>query len=201
MGRKSGAAEKSAQIVAAYCDCVVELGIDKASMGEVASRLGMDRSTMHYYFRTREALVAEATTHITRHYVERMEAAVASLNSRDRARSLIDLLFSPTFHDPRRSTLLDELSALGNRDAFFLEQVKLVYQGIDSVIVQVFDESFPNFADRRQRTVAYTISLLAEGSSVFMGLGFSKTRRLAARQIALKLLDELASEANGAPLS
>lgn len=198
MGRKSTAAEKSVQIVAAYCDCVVELGIDKASMGEVASRMGMDRSTIHYYFRTREALVAAAATHITRHYVERMEEAVANLNPRDRARSLIELLFGPTFHDPRRSTILDELSTLGNREPFFQEQVKVVYQGIDSMIVKVFDESFPNVSDKRQRTVAYAVSALAEGTSVLMDLGFSKTHRVAARQIALKLLDELVAEASQA---
>ena len=199
MGRKSAAAEKSVQIVAAYCDCVVELGIDKASMGEVASRLGMDRSTVHYYFRTREALVAAAVMHITRHYVERMEEAVASLDSRDRARSLIELLFGPTFHDPRRSTILDELGTLGNREPFFLEQVKLVYEGIDSMIVKIFNESFPNVPDKRQRTAAYAISALAEGTSVLMGLGFSKTHRLAARQVALKLLDELVGPAQLAP--
>lgn len=195
MGRKNSSVEKKAQIVAAFCDCAVEVGIEKASMGEVAARVGIDRSTMHYYFPARDGLVAEAMRQVTRHYVERMDAAVARLDQRDRARSLIELLFGPSFHDTRRSNLLDELSALGNRSPFFLEQVKTVYRDIDATIIEVFDESFPNCPEKDRRTVAYAISQLAEGTSVFVGLGFSKSRRLAARQVALDLLDELGKKA------
>lgn len=195
MGRRSSSTEKKAQIVAAFCDCAVDLGIEKASMGEVAARVGIDRSTMHYYFPAREGLVTEATQYIIRHYLERMSSAIAELDPRDRARSLIELLFGPTFHDVRRSTLLDELTALGNRSPFFLEQVKTVYKGIDAVIIKVFDESFPSAPERDRRTVAYVISQLAEGASVFVGLGFNKNRRLAARQVALGLLESLGDRA------
>ena len=194
MGRKSNAAEKRSQIVTAFCDCVIDLGLDKATMGEVAARVGMDRSTMHYYFRTREELVAEATQHITHFYVERIESIVAKLSPADRAQQLVELLFGPTFHQPRQSILLDELTTLGNRDAFFQDQVAGFYRRIEAIVTQVIDESFRDRPAKDRRLIAYAISQLSEGTTVFMSLGFDKSRRLAARQAALMMLKQLAPD-------
>ena len=190
MGRKSVAAEKRVQIVEAFCDCIVDLGIDAASMGEVASRVGIDRSTMHYYYKTREALVVEASQHIASFYVDRIVASVSKLNPADKARSLIEFLFGPSFHDERRSALLDELSTLGNRQPFFQEQVRTVYAKMEEVVLGVFIESLPGAPEKECAELVYAIMALAEGAAVHTSLGFGKSHRLVARRLALRLLDE-----------
>jgi AcrR family transcriptional regulator len=198
MGRKSAAAEKKSQIVEKFAEVVLDLGIERASMGEVASRVGIDRSTMHYYFRAREDLVIEVAKYISNHYVERMQAAVERLNPRDKARSLVELLFSPGFHDDSRSALIDELSALGNREPFFQEQVKSIYAALEAVTLQAFDESLPGVPLKERRAAAHAIGALAEGASVYSSIGFSTSHRLASRQLALKVLDELAERSANA---
>jgi AcrR family transcriptional regulator len=191
MGRKNRAAERREQIVTAFCDCVVDLGIEKASMGEVAGRLGMDRSSTHYYFRTREELVVEAARHTAKFYVQRMEQAIANLSPVDRAKKLVDFLFGPTFHQPRLGALIDELSTLGNRDPFFNEQVMEIFRQLESLVVAVIDTSFAGCPARQRHSAAYAIIQLAEGTTVFTALGFDVSRRLASRQAALTLLDTL----------
>jgi AcrR family transcriptional regulator len=195
VGRKSGAAERRDQIVTAFCDCVVELGFDKASMGEVAERLSMDRSSMHYYFRTREELVVEATQRITRFYADRIEQAVATFVPGDRARQLIEFLFGPTFHQPRLSALMDEISVLGNRMPFFQELTAGFYGRIENLIVAVIDDSYPGVPAKKRRFTAYALTQLSEGTTVFMSLGFDRTRRQAARLAALSLLNQLETNA------
>src|ERR1700678_2130029 len=191
MGRKSRAAKRREEIVTAFCDCVVDLGIEKASMGEVAGRLGMDRSSIHYYFRTREELVVEAGRRIAKFYVQRTEEAVANLSPVDRAHKLVDYLFGPTFHQPRLSALIDEFSTLGNRDPFFEEQVVEIFRQLERIVVAVIDASFADCPTRQRHSTAFAILQLVEGTTVFTSLGFDVSRRLASRQAALTLLDSL----------
>jgi AcrR family transcriptional regulator len=161
-------------------------------MGEVAARLGLDRSSLHYYFRTREELIVAATRRIAAFYVKRLEDAAARLSADDRARKLVDYLFGPKAHQPRLSCLIDELSARGNREAFFQEQVVGIYRELERIVVNVIDLSFPNRPVQKRHAVAYSILQLSEGTSVFTSLGFDQSRRLAARQAALALLEGLA---------
>lgn len=192
MGRKNKSAEKRDQIVAAFCDCAVDLGIEKASMGEVAARVGIDRSTMHYYFKTREQLVIEAAKYITRFYTERIAATMATLDPRNKSHALVESLFSAAAHDERKSSLLDELGALGNREPFFREQVKSVYSGIETEVSRVLDETLPAaIPPKERRLLAQALMQLSEGATVFVALGFNRTWRLAARQAGLQLLDDL----------
>lgn len=197
MGRRSVAAEKRVQIVEAFCDCVIDLGIDKASMGEVASRVGIDRSTMHYYFKAREDLVVEASNHIAGFYVTRIQEAVAALDVTSRARSLVELLFGPNFHDPRRSVLLDEFSTLGNRQPLFQDQIKTIYAAMEDSVMEVFRESLPNVPDKARKDLVYTLMALCEGTTVFMALGLPKAQRLATRRAALQLLSQIESGDTG----
>jgi AcrR family transcriptional regulator len=191
MGRKNRSAERREEIITAFCDCVVELGLAQASMGEVASRLGMDRSTMHYYFRTREELVVAATERISRFYVDLIEQRVAKFEPAIAARQLIEFLFGPTFHQPRLSVILIELRALGNREPFFKEQVYTIYRRIENVCISVLDKSFPRASAKNRRMVAYAIGQLAEGATIEMSLGFDRSRSVAARAAALLLIRQL----------
>jgi AcrR family transcriptional regulator len=160
-------------------------------MGEVATRLGMDRSTMHYYFRTREDLVVAATERISRFYVDMMSQTVSAFTSEGQARQLVEFLFGATFHQPRLSVILNELRALGNREPFFKEQVYTIYRRIENVYISVIDKSFPRCPAKKRRMVAYAIGQLTEGATVEMSLGFDRSRTIAARAAALALLDTL----------
>ena len=195
MPRKSVAAEKRAQIVDAFCDCVIDLGMDKSSMGEVAARVGIDRSTMHYYFKTREALVIEASNHIAKFYVDRMHAAVERLNPADRVKSLVEFLFGPNFHDERRSALLDELGTLGNRQPFFREQVRSIYLSLEEVIIGIFGEGLPDMPEKERADLVYALMAMVEGATVLMGMGMAKSRRLSVRRVALSLLEQSVTRA------
>jgi TetR/AcrR family transcriptional regulator, transcriptional repressor of bet genes len=191
MGRRNHSAEKKELIVTAFCDCVSELGIQRATMGEVANRVGLDRSSLHYYFRTREELVALATLQTSRHYADAIVQAVSKVSPNDRAKSLVDLLFGPTFHDSRRSRLLAEIESQGLVDPFYTEQIKAMFQRFELSIFKVLEESFPKCPVKERKMVSLAMAQLCEGSTEFAELGFSSAARLAARQMALIMLGYL----------
>jgi AcrR family transcriptional regulator len=188
MGRRNQSAEKKQQIVTAFCDCVYELGLEKATMGEVASRVGLDRSSLHYYFRTWEELVAQAASQTSAYYADTIVDAVSKVSPNDRAKSLVDLLFGPTFHDSRRSRLLSEIEGQGRLNPFYTEQIRSLYKRFEQSIAKVLEESFPNCPAKERKTVSLAISQMCEGSTVFIELGFDSSARLAARQMALVML-------------
>ncbi len=62
--------EKRREIISAFIDSLIDRGLDQSTMGEVAARVGLDRSTLHYYFRTRDELVLEAADEISLRYLK-----------------------------------------------------------------------------------------------------------------------------------
>lgn len=184
-------AEKRDQIVQAFLDAMHESGIDKVSMAEVGQRAGLDRSTVHYYFRTRDELLNEAVAVINRSYVEKMERDVSRIAGADRARQLVGYLFSTEMHQPYYSRLIDELSAAGNRDSSINRLVHGMYLSFEQRIAAVIDASFPGVPAKRRREVSYALAQLAEGATVYVSLGFDADRLKAARACAFELLDTL----------
>jgi hypothetical protein len=60
MGRKSLQAVRRTQILDACEEIVLEEGLASASPAWVAGRVGLDRTTLHHYFRTRSELLGSS---------------------------------------------------------------------------------------------------------------------------------------------
>lgn len=182
---------KREQIVRAYMQCVLELGLEKASMGEVAARVGLDRSSIHYYFSTRGQLLREMAQLIADTYIDRLKNVIANFAPRDRARQLVEHMFGPDMHQPELAQLIDELALAGNRDQTINQLVAGVYHSLEKLVVEEIDTACPEAPVNCRRVVAYAFLQLSEGCSVFTALGFSGDRLRAAHDIALRLLDKL----------
>ena len=181
-------------IVQAFLDAMHELGIDGASMGEVGQRTGLDRSTIHYYFRTRDELLNEAAAAITRSYIEKRDQDIAGLSGPDRLRRTVTYMFSGEAHQPYYSRLIDELSAAGNRSPDINRLVQDIYGAFELRILAEIEAALPDLSAKRRRDLAYSLVQLAEGASVFLSLGFGPDRLRAARACAFSLLDAVTSD-------
>lgn len=188
-------AEKREVIVQAFMDAMYELGLERASMGEVGHRAGLDRTTIHYYFRTRDELLSEAAQAISRSYAERMERDLSEMASgSDRVRQVVGYMFSGQLHQPYYSRLIDELGTAGNRNPAINQLVSQLYAGFEQRMLDEIDARFPNVPSKRRREVAYALAQLAEGASVYVSLAFPPDRLKAARTCAFGMLDALYAE-------
>ncbi|WP_322075662.1 TetR/AcrR family transcriptional regulator [Burkholderia cenocepacia] len=191
MPPKSQLIEKRKQIVDAFIDAVLHVGLEKASMSEVANRIGLDRSTLHYYFKTRYELISAATEHIHTIYCESLKTEVDGLSHENIVDRLIEHIFGPKFHNHQMSILLDELSTAGNRDAAIQEKVTEIYLALEEAIAEVLIAAFPKRSARKCRDTAALLTMLAEGYTTAVSLGVGNTRRLLARQLAVSCVAAL----------
>jgi AcrR family transcriptional regulator len=70
MGRKSKADERRTEIVQAFYHCVVDQGIANASIRKIANQAGVQPSTLHHYFKSKEEIIEEAVVYFTDHIFE-----------------------------------------------------------------------------------------------------------------------------------
>jgi AcrR family transcriptional regulator len=185
---------KREQIVQAFLDAMYELGIDGATMGEVGQRSGLDRSTIHYYFRTRDDLLQESAAAIVRSYIDKKTRDIDSMTGPNRLTRVVSYMFSGEAHQPYYSTLIDELSTAGNRNPAINRLVQDIYRVFEERTLADIEADFPNVPPKRRREIAYTLVQLAEGASVYLSLGFGAERLAAARAFALSLLETVTRE-------
>lgn len=195
MGRKNRSDETRERIVQAFIESVIEVGLEKSSMSGLGARMGLDRSSVHYYFRTREELIGLAIQRVAQDYVDRIEHAVGAFTDTNRPRQLVDFLYGSGFHRPDLSILIDEFSLASNRDPAIQDEVAGMYRAIEDAVAAEIDREFPRAPRQSRRAVTYAITQLLEGSTVAKTLGLPETRWRAAREATLLLLATLEGSA------
>ncbi|MDO8364865.1 MAG: TetR family transcriptional regulator C-terminal domain-containing protein [Actinomycetota bacterium] len=79
--KKPTVAERRAEILEVTCEVVIERGFAATRIADVAKRLGVSSSLIHYHFDSKEQLLAEAFAHYARKDVAEMEAEVQAAPS------------------------------------------------------------------------------------------------------------------------
>ena len=74
--KKPTVAERRAEILEVTCEVVIERGFAATRIADVAKKLGVSSSLIHYHFDSKEQLLAEAFAHYARKDVAEMEAEV-----------------------------------------------------------------------------------------------------------------------------
>lgn len=181
--------KKRELIIEAFFQSVIEQGLASSSMGDIAIKVGIDRSSLYYYFKSREELIDALTEYVVEQYLNQFHSALSSLtNSHERAMQLLEHLFGGKFHQPKLARVIDELSTAGNQEKHIAVHVKMIYMSIETAIVKELELGFPDAEPETRKSIAYAIHQLAEGCSVLTALGFSPNRLEAGKFAALQLL-------------
>ena len=74
--KKPTVEERRTEILETTCEVVIERGFAATRIADVAKRLGVSSSLIHYHFESKEQLLAEAFSHYARKDLAEMEAEV-----------------------------------------------------------------------------------------------------------------------------
>ncbi len=192
MGRKSLQAVRRSQILDACEEMVLEEGLASASPARVAGRVGLDRTTLHHYFRTRSDLLGGLVERIVDGYLAEVRQVQAERGSNADVSEILDFLLSPDFARPHYDRLVDEFSAASYEDAEVRKQLRRLFVTLEEFTVSLLLKAVPDAAPERVRETAYTIYALIEGAYLLRALGFPDDRLRAARRTAHRLVEELA---------
>ncbi|MBW1882900.1 MAG: TetR/AcrR family transcriptional regulator [Deltaproteobacteria bacterium] len=195
MGRKSLQAVRRTQILDACEEIVLEEGLASASPARVAGRVGLDRTTLHHYFRTRSDLLGGLVERIVDGYLADVRAVQAERGSNAGVAEILDFLLSPAFSRPDYDRILDEFSAASYEDAEVRKQLRRLFATLEEFTVTLLLKAVPDVAPERVRETAYTMYALIEGAYLLHALGFPDDRLRAARRTAHELVEALQREA------
>ena len=195
MGRKSLQAVPRTQILDACEEMVLEEGLASASPARLAGRVGLDRTTLHHYFRTRSDLLGGLVERIVDGYLAEVREVQAERGSNADVAEILDFLLSPDFACPHYDRLVDELSAASYDDPEVRKHLRRLYGTLEEFTISLLLKAVPSAAPERVRETAYTIYALIEGAYLLRALGFPDDRLRAARRTAHRLVEELQREA------
>jgi AcrR family transcriptional regulator len=191
MGRKNLQAVRRSQILDACEEIVLAEGLASASPARVAGRVGLDRTTLHHYFRTRSGLLAGLVERIVDGYLAEVREVQAERGSNADVAEILDFLLSPDFARPHYDRLVDEFSAASYEDAEVRKHLRRLFATLEEFTVSLLLKAVPDAAPERVRETAYTIYALIEGAYLLHALGFPDDRLRAARRTAHRLVEEL----------
>ncbi len=99
MRQRQNAELRKPEILRTFLEILVEEGIEGASIGKVAKRMGIHPSLIMHYFSKKETLIIEAVDHIVHEYgvlIDRMKSRTA--DPAHRLRRLLDTLVGDEWH-------------------------------------------------------------------------------------------------------
>jgi TetR/AcrR family transcriptional regulator len=112
---KTHEASKEEIILEAAADVFIEKGWNGARMQEIADRAGINKTLLHYYFRSKQNLYDRILKQVFMNYFENLEPPLAAKGSfADSLRAFIDAFIDTTADNPKIPLfLLHELSQGG----------------------------------------------------------------------------------------
>ncbi|WP_281424853.1 TetR/AcrR family transcriptional regulator [Paenibacillus tritici] len=134
----------SSQIIQAAFELFAEYGIDKTSLGMIAKKVGITKSSIYYHFATKEELISRTFQHIFRDHHFAAYFDTISVNEDNFTETLIrgGLNMLPSDDEEYRSTLrvLSEFAILAERDEQFRAPLLKVQQDFVNGFVQLLSK-------------------------------------------------------------
>lgn len=114
MGRKSNAEAKRNEIVQALYACLSEKGHEKVTTKEIALQAGMAPGAIHYYFKSKDEIVACLMEHLTEKYQAVFAEKLQELsNSNDLLKDISNFLCDEFVFDQELNRVFYNLVQMG----------------------------------------------------------------------------------------
>ncbi len=164
MGRKSRADERRTQVIQAFYRCVIREGAAGASIRKIASEAGVQPSTLHHYFTSRDEIIEEAVVYFTDlifiGFREQMETEAG-----DRVAQGIEFIFSKGMINKDHTGFFLECCVAARHNKRIRETIADLFRRFRRAIVEHL-ETAPGFAgldQKRKELLASTIVAIHEG--------------------------------------
>jgi TetR/AcrR family transcriptional repressor of bet genes len=164
MGRKSNADQRRAEIVQALYECLAEQGHEKVTIKVIAARAGLPPGVIHYYFNSKEDIIADLARFLVNRYSQKLEDRLAGARSHRQGIAIVV------------DYVVDELvfDAALNRVFFNLTQMAFERESLHAVMREMFRIYRRRMVDvltaagmgERSASIGARVVALAEGFSL-----------------------------------
>jgi len=152
--------ERAARILEAADQLLGEVGIDAASVGDIARRAGVNKALVFYYYGSKEALCEQVLERYYRAHQDALAGAYAAAGSvRERLHRMMDAYLDFIEANQRYPRLVQQLVAAGERHLDLVQRnLAPFYQWITGVLAEIAPASGPLAA--RQFYVTFSGSVI-----------------------------------------
>lgn len=129
MGRKSNAEAKRNEIVQALYACLSEKGHEKVTTKEIALQAGMAPGVIHYYFKSKDEIVACLMDHLAEKYQALFEEKIQELaHSNDLLKAFSDFLCDEFIFDQGLNRVFYNLVQMGFESPVVAKPLRLLME-------------------------------------------------------------------------
>lgn len=131
--------DRRAELVRATYELIAEKGLEELRTRDIAARVGINIATLHYYFDTKEALVAAVVDHIMQLFRTIKAPQVESPTALEELRHLFATQTHRRRVEPRLDFVVQEMMLRGRRDERVrarLEVMMLLWNGHVEAIIE-----------------------------------------------------------------
>ncbi|WP_176985136.1 TetR/AcrR family transcriptional regulator [Asanoa ishikariensis] len=130
-------ADRRQALISAAFAAIANEGFEGLRLRPIAAAAGIDHSTLHHYFRTKEDLIAAVLEHVT----SQLEGSMRNdLEPAGRLRHHLGAIATAIAERPELFIVLDELDLRARRDVTMAANIKHDEQGWRAALVALFDE-------------------------------------------------------------
>lgn len=164
MGRKSNAMQRQEQIIWALFECLSEKGHEKVTVKEIAARAKLTPGVIHYYFNSKDEIVASLANAIVKKYSNLLESRIAAATSVEQKIEftigyIVDTL---VFNRPLNRVFYNLLQMAYERDEL-KEVVRDMFKNYRLLLAKIFEEAN---VGRESRLLGGALVAVTEGFSV-----------------------------------
>ena len=167
MGRPSLVEIRRAELLDAVVGCIATHGVSGTTVAAVAQLAGTQSSKVHHYLGSREEMIAASIDRALHNVEELVVDALHSTSDENRLDEQLEILFSPSFLDPRINQLIDHLVAASYLDTSIREGVSEMYKRFLQILLESFELAYPDVDESERRIAAHAILALAHATPTF----------------------------------
>lgn len=195
--------DRRAELVRAAYDVIAEKGLEGLRTRDVAAHVGINIATLHYYFETKEALLAAVVEHVTALFKSLHDPLPPGASSLDELRHLLIGQAHRRRSEARIDVVMQELMLRCRRDS----QVRKAFEGllfgwravVEDIVVRCKRDGYVR-DDAVPRAVAAIITAFLIGANVEIGITPTTFPLVSTAEHLLSwLVDTRASEAAARP--
>jgi TetR/AcrR family transcriptional repressor of bet genes len=164
MGRPSLVEIRRAELLDAVVGCIATHGVSGTTVAAVAQLAGTQPSKVHHYLGSREEMIAASIDRALHNVEELVVDALHSTSDENRLDKQLEILFSPSFLDPRINQLIDHLVAASYLDTSIREGVREMYKRFLQILLESFELAYPDVDESKRRIAAHAILALAHAT-------------------------------------
>jgi AcrR family transcriptional regulator len=131
--------DRRRELLQATMEVIALKGIEGLRTREVAARAGVNISTLHYYFETKEALLLAVLHHIVEVLASSAQADSKARSAREELRALFIGAFGSFRENPQLATVLQELRLRSRRDASARKAFRDIHEDWNRAAKRILD--------------------------------------------------------------